>query len=177
MSLGMPYVTMGGPSLTLPSFVIAVKPSLSIMQWFATWGFPTIHHNEIRNLTVSLLTEVCPNVAVEPHVQPLSEETLRLASANTNDGPRLDVLARGFWNTCQDAYFDVRVFTPMIPATTQEVCLPRTRSMKMKGNEYVPSMYSNQTQHLHPTYTFNLRWYGKRSTNILQTLCRLVVSL
>ena len=73
----MPYVTMGGPSLTLPSFVIAVKPSLSIMQWFATWGFPTIHHNEIRNLTVSLLTEVCPNVAVEPHVQPLSKGFFR----------------------------------------------------------------------------------------------------
>ena len=111
MSLGMPYVTMGGPSLTLPSSVIAVKPSLSIMQWFATWGFPTIHHNEIRNLTVSLLTEVCPNVAVEPHVQPLSEEALRLASANTDD-----VRARGFWNTCQDAYFDERVFHPNAPS-------------------------------------------------------------
>ena len=172
----MPYVTMGGPSLTLPSSVIAVKPSLSIMQWFATWGFPTIL-NEIRKLTVSLLTEVYPNVAVEPRIQPLSKETLRLASANTDNGAWVDVRARGFWNTCQDAYFDLRVFTPMLPATTPEVCLPRTRSMKMKGNEYVASMYSNQTQRLHPTYTFNLRWYGKRSTNILQMLCRLVVSL
>ena len=32
-------------------------------------GFPTIRHNEIRDLTASLLTEVCSNVAIEPHLQ------------------------------------------------------------------------------------------------------------
>ncbi len=30
-------------------------------------GFPTIRHNEIRDITASLLTEVCHNVATEPH--------------------------------------------------------------------------------------------------------------
>ena len=79
-------------------------------------GFPTIRHNEIRDLTASLLTEVCPNVAIKPHLQPLSGETLRLASANTDDGARLDVRTRGFWNTCQDAYFDVRVFHTNAPS-------------------------------------------------------------
>ncbi len=29
-------------------------------------GFPTIRHNEIRDITASLLTEVCHNVATEP---------------------------------------------------------------------------------------------------------------
>ena len=29
-------------------------------------GFPTIRHNEIRDMTASLLTEVCHNVATEP---------------------------------------------------------------------------------------------------------------
>ena len=52
-------------------------------------GFPTIRHNEIRDLTASLLTEVCSNVAIEPHLQPLSGETFRLASTNTDDGARL----------------------------------------------------------------------------------------
>ena len=32
--------------------------------------------NEIRDLTAHLLTEVCHNVAVEPHLQPLTGETL-----------------------------------------------------------------------------------------------------
>ena len=70
-------------------------------------GFPTIRHNEIRDLTASLLTEVCPNVVIEPHLQPLSGESFRLASTNTDDGARLDIRARGFWNTHQDAFFDV----------------------------------------------------------------------
>ena len=35
-------------------------------------GFPTTRYNEIRDLMASLLTEVCPNVAIEPHLQPLS---------------------------------------------------------------------------------------------------------
>ena len=51
-------------------------------------------------------------MATEPCLQPLSGENLRLASANANDGARLDVRARGFWSVCQDAFFDVRVFHP-----------------------------------------------------------------
>ena len=78
--------------------------------------FPTIRHNEIRDITASLLTEVCPNVAIEPPLQPLSGETFRLASANTDNGARLDIRARGFSNTRQDAYFYVRVFHPNAPS-------------------------------------------------------------
>ncbi len=36
-------------------------------------GFPTIRHNDIRDITASLLTEVCHNVATEPPLQPLSK--------------------------------------------------------------------------------------------------------
>ena len=78
-------------------------------------GFPTIRHNEIRDMTASLLTEVCSNVAIEPHLQPLTGETLRLASANANDGARLDVRVRGFWTAGQDTFLDVRVFHPNAP--------------------------------------------------------------
>ncbi len=37
-------------------------------------GFPTLRYNELRDMTASLLTEVCSNVATEPHLQPLSGE-------------------------------------------------------------------------------------------------------
>ena len=47
-----------------PSSITVVKPSPLIMQQMG--GFPTIHHNEIRDITASLITEVRPNVAVEP---------------------------------------------------------------------------------------------------------------
>ena len=75
-------------------------------------GFPTIRHNEIRDITASLLTEVCNNVAIEPALQPLSGENMAGRSANTDDGARVDIRARGFWNASQDAFFDVRVFYP-----------------------------------------------------------------
>ena len=75
-------------------------------------GFPTIRHNEIRDMTASLLTEVCHNVATEPPLQPLTGEFLSLRSANSSDAARLDIRARGFWNASQDAFFDVRVFYP-----------------------------------------------------------------
>ena len=75
-------------------------------------GFPTIRHNEIRDITASLLTEVCNNVATEPALQPLNGESMTARSANTDDGVRADIRARGFWNRSQDAFFDVRVFYP-----------------------------------------------------------------
>ena len=39
----------------------------------ARGGFPSIRHNEIRDITASLLTEVCHDVSVEPHLQPSTE--------------------------------------------------------------------------------------------------------
>ena len=41
-----------------------------------TGGFPTLHHNEIRDLTASLLSEVCHSVAIEHSLQPLNGERL-----------------------------------------------------------------------------------------------------
>ena len=75
-------------------------------------GFPSIRHNEIRGITASLLTEVCSNVATEPAFQPLSGENMTGRTTNTDDGARVDIRARGFWNGRQDAFFDVRVFYP-----------------------------------------------------------------
>ena len=47
-------------------------------------SFPTIRHNEIQDLTVSLLSEVCHNVAIEPHLQPLNDKGFHHKSANMN---------------------------------------------------------------------------------------------
>ena len=75
-------------------------------------GFPTLRHNEIRGITASLLTEVCHNVATEPLLQPLNGESLALRSANTEDGARLDIRVRGFWNRSQDAFSMFVFFYP-----------------------------------------------------------------
>ena len=83
-------------------------------------GFPSIRHNEICDLTANLLSEVCHSVSTEPHLQPISGETLTGASANVEDGARLDILANGFWGSrFERAFFDVRVFNPHAPSNRQ----------------------------------------------------------
>ena len=76
-----------------------------------TGGFPAIRHNEVRDITASLLSEVCHGVTVEPHLQPLPGESISRSSAINEDGVRLDVAAYGFWGgRFEKAFMDVRVF-------------------------------------------------------------------
>ena len=76
-------------------------------------GFPSIRHNEVRDLTAHLLTEVCHGVCTEPHLQPLDGEVLHHRSANSGDQARLDVAMFGFWGgRFEKAFLDIRVFNP-----------------------------------------------------------------
>ena len=80
-------------------------------------AFPIIRHNEIRDLTASVLTEVCHDVRVEPDLQPITHETMYAATANTSDGARLDIAMNGFWGgRFEKSFVDVRVFNPYAPA-------------------------------------------------------------
>ena len=73
-------------------------------------GFVIRRHNELRDITADLLSEVCHDVCIEPPLQPLTGETLHFRSANTSDEARLDVSARSVWARNQRAFFDIRVF-------------------------------------------------------------------
>ena len=76
-----------------------------------------MRHNDIRDITVDVLTEVCPSVSIEPILQPLTGEQLQYQTANTEDDARADISAQGFWgNKQQRAFFDVRVFNPLAPS-------------------------------------------------------------
>ena len=68
----------------------------------------------MRDLTAELLTEVCHDVEVEPHLQPLDDETFKYKTANVEDGARLDISMNGFWDSrFEKCYTDVRVFNPL----------------------------------------------------------------
>ncbi len=83
----------------------------------AKGGFPSIRHNEIRNITAMLLTEACNDVCVEPDLQPAAPNQLHGSSANIQDGARLDIAANGVWGRgLEITYFDVRVFNPIAPS-------------------------------------------------------------
>ena len=75
--------------------------------------FYTLRHNEGRDITATLLPEVCKDVEVEPSLIKLQGEEQRLNNtAKTQHGVRLDFRGRGFWIRGQRAFFDVRVFNP-----------------------------------------------------------------
>ena len=71
--------------------------------------------NEIRDLTANLMSEVCHDMCVEPHLKPITGENLNSASAITDDGARLDIATNGFWGGRREqAFFDVRVLNPLV---------------------------------------------------------------
>ena len=83
-------------------------------------GLPSLRHNEIRDLTATLLTEVCSQVCVEPELQPVQHsDEFPLATSNTQDSARLDVAVNGFWGgRSERCFIDVRVFNPFAPSNS-----------------------------------------------------------
>ena len=93
------------------------------------------HLNEIRDITSSLLTEECSEVCVEPDLQPVTADQLNGASANSQDGARLDLSANGVWGgRFQKTYFDVTVFNPLAPSNRNQAlaAVYRKRELEKK---------------------------------------------
>ena len=81
------------PSLCACGTSFSVEHALSCPKG----GLPSLRHNEIRDLTATLLTEVCSQVCVEPELQPVQHsDEFPLATSNTQDSARLDVAVNGF---------------------------------------------------------------------------------
>ena len=105
-------------------------------------GFPTIQHNEVRDITAALLREVAHNVSVEPRLTPLSGEQLRYRTANQDDQARLDVGVSGLWGSrFERTLIDVRVFNPYAPSNRASpldtVYQRHEREKKRKYEEHV----------------------------------------
>ena len=68
-----------------------------------------MRHNNARDITATLLSEVCQKVTTEPHLQPVSGVSLSYCSAIIEDSS--DIAMYGFWDgTVEKAFVDVRVF-------------------------------------------------------------------
>ena len=77
----------------------------------AKGGFLIVRHNEIQDLIAKLPTEVCKYMCIEPELRPVLPQQLSGATANTNNGARLDISACGVWGgRFEKTYSDVRAF-------------------------------------------------------------------
>ena len=72
-------------------------------------GFVIMRHDEIRDITASMLNEICKDVEIEPRLQPITGEQMRCRTATSGDETRFDIKARGFWRRNQAAFFDINV--------------------------------------------------------------------
>jgi len=104
-------------------------------------GFPSIRHNEIRDLTASLLSEVCSDVGVEPALQPVEGEPMQFATANGEDGARLDVVSRDFWGrNRQHAFLMSGCSTLLRTPISVPNCPDVTSHMNVRSDGYMIHM-------------------------------------
>ena len=94
----------------------------------------------MRDLTASLLGDVCGDVQIEPTLVPLSGEGQFCRSANVSPEARLNVSARGFWgDRFSRTMFDVRIFHPnapsvqMVPVASQYVKHEKAKRRQMSS--------------------------------------------
>ena len=113
-------------------------------------GFPTIRHNELRDMCAELLTETCHDVCIEPVLHPLSGEEMSMATAAIGDDAHPDIAASRFWGgRFQRTFFDVHVFNRNVRSNLR--CLHFTvatneRNETSTNNEVVKWSMA----HLHP---------------------------
>ena len=81
--------------------------------------FPSIRHNEIRDLTANLLhvTEVCSDVCIEPDLQPITGEVLTGATSNAPPMVSGEVGSKE-----HSSLSEFSILMP--PPTDSPVCLP-----------------------------------------------------
>ena len=108
------HIRYGWELTRLPeNCVCGVKFSLQHALSCKKGGFVTIRHNQVSNITATLLNEICNDIQIEPQLQSLSGEHFDAKTANKHEDARLYISARGFWCSGQKALFDVRVFNPI----------------------------------------------------------------
>ena len=134
-------------------------------------GFVIIRHNEVRDLTAELLSEVCKDVSIEPTLTPLSGESFRSTNASMENDSRCDVAARGFWVRGNKAFLDVRVFNPMAKSYSKQALSTTYNSLeKAKKDKYNERILNVE----HGTFTpLVLSCFGGMGTEALRFFNRL----
>lgn len=86
-------------------------------------GFPKIRYYEFLDVSANLTTEVCSDVCIQDHLQPVTAENQKSV--------RLDVATNMLWSgSLERTYFNVRVFNPHDSSNKTTYRQPTTAHMK-----------------------------------------------
>ena len=109
-------------------------------------GFPTLCHNEIRNLTANLLSEVC-RMQCNYRTNPTTSYSRNLQTCLytiTDIGARSDIAADGFWGgPFEKTFFDVRVLNHLLRLTPHPHPVLATAGTKKKNKEHMSNASGN----------------------------------
>ena len=111
------------------------------------------------------------------HLQPITGEFPTSASANFQDGARLDLVADGFWGSrFERAFFDLKVFNPYPPQIDDLNLLPATVRMRSQRSEPTCKGSSKLNMTPSPPYLLCYRRLRKRDHSCIQMHCCPAVS-
>ena len=138
-------------------------------------GFISIRHNNIRNVTATLLKEVCKDVRIEPSLQPLTGEDFQEATAKLTDEARCDISARGFWSAGQVTFLDIRVFNPNANRyANQNLSKAYESNEKEKKRHITKEYWKSNTEVLHQLVMSATGGMARESKNFYARLSEMV---
>ena len=70
-------------------------------------GYTSVRHNSVKDSDA----QICRDVQTELTLLPITENDYQ-RKVNTADNARLDISARGLWNSCEKTFFDIRMPHP-----------------------------------------------------------------
>ena len=77
-------------------------------------GLICVRHNDLRDQTANIMSEVCKDTEIDPKLTPLPREELQDRTSNNSNKERVDIKTQGFWERRQQAFFDFWVFDPNV---------------------------------------------------------------
>ena len=100
----------------------------------------SIRRNTIRDITAQLLTEVYPNICVEPTLQPLTGETFPLRSTNIEEGARSTSRPKISGTKANDQPSLISESTPMHQRIVHPPPMLATEGMNERRGEHMNSV-------------------------------------
>ena len=97
---------MVGKTCSLPtSCLCGSKFNIQHSMSYKKGGIICILHNDLRDQTANMMSEVCKDTKIEPKLTLLSGEELQDRTSNNSKKERVDIRTRGFWEQGQQAFY------------------------------------------------------------------------